>query len=150
VPDPDPAPRNLEISRTRTVPASILRFSAVRSSGPGGQNVNKVATKMRLRVSVEDLAPILGPSATRRLSRLAGARLTAGGDLLITADQSRSQRANRRACLGALQTLLKRALQRPKVRKKTSRSRASIQRRLNEKKHRAGLKGLRRMPADEP
>lgn len=138
------------------VPAGVLRFSFARSSGPGGQNVNKLETKAELRVSIEDL-PISG-RAKGRLRGLAGGNVIGsetfvdeegkervrGGEIVLTSQEHRSQSQNKSACLEKLRELLVRAMAEPKVRRKTKPSRGSIERRLESKKHRGEIKKNRR------
>lgn len=117
-----------------------VRYS--RSSGPGGQSVNKVNTKADLRVSVEALQNITD-AAVRRLKRLAGQKLTQDGEILIQAETHRSQRDNREACFERLRDLVTRAATPPKRRKKTRPSRAAKEKRLKEKKERGEKKQRR-------
>jgi ribosome-associated protein len=135
---------------------AILRWSFARSSGPGGQNVNKVETKAELRVGVDEL-PIAG-RVRSRLRRIAGRRIvgasevvdeegrarTVGGELIIASGEHRSQMQNKSECLARLRELLVEALAEPKVRRKTRPSRSSVERRLEEKKRRGGIKRDRR------
>lgn len=147
-----------------TVPRSALRFSASRSSGPGGQNVNKRSTKVELRVALQDLP--LRPPAIHRLAALAGKRLLLEdvdpappapvepgapapppppprGDLLIISDEERSQPRNKAACLERLRALLIEAMAQPKVRRKTRPTRSSKERRLDAKRRASETKRRR-------
>ena len=128
---------------------SDLTFRAVRSTGPGGQNVNKRSTKVELRIHIDDIP--LERGARTRLARLAAGRLTDAGEIIITADEERSQRRNREAALSRLREIVARALVRPKPRKPTRPTRGSVERRIQEKKQRGQIKKLRRKPRrDEP
>jgi ribosome-associated protein len=120
-----------------------MRFQFARSSGPGGQNVNKLNTKAELWVSISALRGISSDSMGR-LMLLAGRRLTRQGEIHLTAEASRSQEANRQAVLDRLRELLIAAMHRPRPRRKTRPSRASRQKRLNAKKHRGKIKSGRR------
>lgn len=124
------------------VPAQAIEFRAVRSGGPGGQNVNKVASKVELRV---DLAQIVGldEDARARLRALAGRALDADGFLLVTSQKSRDQRANLELARDKVRALIEKALVRPRSRRKTKPSRGSVQRRIEDKKHRARTKAGR-------
>lgn len=126
------------------VPADALRWSFTRSAGPGGQNVNKRSTRAELRIALEAIP--LAPDAQRRLARLAGSRLTDEGELIITNEETRSQRRNRDACLERLRELVVRALVKPKPRRKTKPSRGSVERRLEAKSQRSQIKRRRRPP----
>jgi ribosome-associated protein len=110
-----------------------LRFGFSRSSGPGGQNVNKVNTKTELRLNMTALHG-LNDRALGRLRSIAGRKLLPDGDLLLTADTERTQEANRRACLGKLRELIEKAQVEPKVRRKSKPSRASKLRRVEGKR----------------
>jgi len=127
------------------VPESALRFQYARSSGPGGQNVNKVNTKAEAWVAVAALtAGGLSERAAGRLTSLAGRRLTDAGEIHIASDTHRTQRANRDAVLERLRELLLAAIHEPKARRKRKPSRAAKQRRLESKRHRSEIKGNRR------
>ncbi|MDX2146842.1 MAG: alternative ribosome rescue aminoacyl-tRNA hydrolase ArfB [Planctomycetota bacterium] len=126
------------------VPEGVLEFSFSSSSGPGGQNVNKRATKCQLRVPLAALR--LPVDAELRLITLAGAQITSVGELLIAADEFRSQGRNRDACIERLSELVTRAMVRPKKRRPTKPSKGSKERRLNEKKARGEVKRNRRNP----
>jgi ribosome-associated protein len=120
----------------------------VRSSGPGGQNVNKVASAVQLRFDVRR-SPSLPEGVRARLERLAGRRLTQEGVLVITAQRHRTQEANRRDALERLIELIRRAAEPPVPRKPTKPSRASRRRRVDAKTRRGALKRLRGARADE-
>lgn len=126
------------------VPRSLLRMSYSQSSGPGGQNVNKRATRAELRVTVADLP--IPPGARARLRRLAGARLTGEGELVLHSDEHRSQGRNRDECESRLVELVKRALVPPKPRKKTRPTRGSVERRIQAKKEKGQKKERRKRP----
>lgn len=110
-----------------------FRWSFARSGGPGGQNVNKVSTKAELRLSRSKIRRF-GPDDLQRLRTTGGRFLTAAGDILVTADETRSQADNRELCLTRLKSIITAATTRPKVRKKTKPSRGAKERRLKEKR----------------
>ncbi len=126
------------------VPAAALQFAFVRASGPGGQNVNKRATKCQLRVRLDDLP--LKPAARDRLVAIAGAALTESGEVLIQDDSTRSAARNRDACMDRLRELVARSLVVPKKRRPTKPGRGAVQRRIDEKKRRGEAKQRRRPP----
>jgi ribosome-associated protein len=117
--------------------------SFVRASGPGGQNVNKLATAVQLRFNVRGSSSL--PEDVRaRLEHLAGARMTRDGVLVITAQRHRTQGRNREDALERLIDLIRRAAIAPRLRRPTRPSKAARERRVEAKKHRAGLKQMRR------
>jgi ribosome-associated protein len=114
----------------------------VRASGPGGQNVNKLATAVQLRFDVRH-SPSLPPDVRARLVRLAGSRLTQDGVLVIMAQRHRTQERNREDARERLFELIRQAAVRPKPRRPTRPTAASRERRIEGKKRRAGVKRLR-------
>jgi ribosome-associated protein len=132
----------LVVSEHIAIPDEELEWKFIRSSGPGGQNVNKVASAVQLRFLLPRNVS-LSPAVKSRLRRLAGQRLIDDGSVLLTARAERSQEQNRRAALERLADLVRAALIEPKIRKKTRPTRASKERRIDAKKHRAGTKRQR-------
>ncbi len=129
-----------------SIPLSDLEMTYVRSTGPGGQNVNKRSTKAQLRVALEALQ--LDDAAMVRLRRIARSAINAQDELILTSDETRSQSRNRKACLDRLQELIVRSMIVPKERRKTKPTKGSIQRRLDAKKQRSETKQRRRPPED--
>ena len=139
----------IQITDTIAIEESEIREEFIRASGPGGQNVNKVATAVQLRFDVSN-SPSLPEDVRARLARLAGSRLTEEGVLIINARRFRSQDRNRQDAIERLVELIRRAAEKPKVRRKTRPSRASKARRLESKRRQAEKKRLRRsLPGDE-
>jgi ribosome-associated protein len=133
---------------TTGIPLQELPFEFFRAAGPGGQNVNKVATAVRLRFNVRDTS-LLPEPVRRRLIRLAGNRLTEDGELLIEARRFRTQEKNREDAIERLRAMIAKASVPPKVRRPTKPPVASRKRRLESKRHQSGLKALRRPPSEK-
>jgi ribosome-associated protein len=126
------------------LPEEVLSETFLASSGPGGQNVNKVATACQLRCDVFMLR--LAPDVYARLKELAGSRMTAGGEIVITARNYRTQEANREDARARLVELIAKAHLRPARRRKTKPSRAAKAKRVDEKKGRGAIKAARARP----
>jgi ribosome-associated protein len=137
----------LEVAAGVAIPDEALSVSFVRGTGPGGQNVNKVATAAQLRLELARSA--LSEEVKARLRQLAGRRLTGDDTLLIVARTQRSQEHNRREALARLAELVRRALQAPKPRTRTRPTRAARERRLAGKAHQQHTKRLRARPRFE-
>lgn len=127
------------------IPDGEYTLAFVRSPGPGGQNVNKVATACELRFRVGATA-LLDEAGKQRLRVLAGRRLTRGDELVLEAHRHRTQEANRRDAIGRLEELIRQARHAPKPRKKTRPGRAAKARRLEGKRLRKNVKRLRGRP----
>lgn len=134
--------KDLIVDGRVTIPASDLSWSASRSSGPGGQNVNKVATKVTLRFDLRG-TEALSRAQKSRLRKLAGRRLDAEGGILVSAQAERSQRQNLERARDGLRHLILKALPTPKRRVATKPTRAAKRRRLEDKRQRSEKKRSR-------
>ena len=138
----------IRVTGTITIKEEEINQQFIRASGPGGQNVNKVATAVQLRFDVAH-SPSLPEDVRERLTRLAGKRMTKEGYLIIDARRFRTQEQNRQDSVARLVSLIRQAARRPKIRKRTKPTLAAKERRLESKHRRARIKELRRAdPAD--
>jgi ribosome-associated protein len=132
----------IRITDDIAIDESEIEESFVRSSGPGGQNVNKLSTAVQLRFDVRR-SPSLPNDVAVRLMRLAGKRLTKDGVLVIVAQNHRTQERNRAEALERLTALIQQAAVRPVPRRATKPTKASREKRLEGKKRRSKIKGMR-------
>jgi ribosome-associated protein len=138
----------LHIIRNIAINENEITFSFIRSSGPGGQNVNKVATAAQLRFDVKN-SPSLPEAVKKRLIRLGGSRITDEGVLTITAQRFRTQERNRVDGLERMTVLIRKAATPPKPRRKTRPPKKSIENRIQNKKYRSRIKKLRQTHSDD-
>jgi ribosome-associated protein len=132
----------IRITEAITLDEREIEESFIRASGPGGQNVNKLATAVQLRFDARR-SPSLPDDVRARMARVAGRRLNKDGVLVITAQRHRTQERNRQDALERLIELIRQATVRPVPRRPTRPTKASKERRLLAKKRRASIKGLR-------
>lgn len=139
-----PAPA-LVVARGLRVDPREIQIRFIHASGPGGQNVNKVATAAQLRFNVET-SSALSPGIKQRLREIAGNRISKDGELVITARRHRSQARNKEDAIERLRSLLQRASRKRRARVPTSPSRAARRKRLENKSQRGRLKAQRKRP----
>jgi len=135
--------REIRINHRLVIPASEVRESFVTSTGPGGQNVNKLSTKVELRWNPKESAAFREVEHAYLLRRLAS-RLTEKGELIVTCEEHRTQIRNREEVRVKLATIIRQALHRPKKRRPTKPSKGAVRRRLEHKSRRANVKKGRR------
>ncbi len=135
--------RDLVVTPRLTIPAGELSLAFARSGGPGGQNVNKVASKVELRWNPATSAALGPDDRTWLLGKLAS-RLTQDGTLIVTSTATRDQLKNRDDAMSKLALIVRSALVRPKPRRATRPTKGSKRRRLEDKRHRSELKRSRR------
>jgi ribosome-associated protein len=144
IPPPSgPATDGIELAPGVTIPRDTLRLQYARSSGPGGQNVNKVNTKAEIWIPVGALRG-LRDTALTRLRTAAGSRLTKNDEIHLVSESERSQEGNRQDVMDRLRELIVQAKVEPKRRRKTKPSAGAKRRRLESKKHRGEIKAQRR------
>ena len=133
----------IKITHSIYINESEVKESFIRSSGPGGQHVNKVSTAVQLRFNAKNSGNI-SAKVFNRLRAIAGSKLTEDGNVIIVSREHRSQSQNRRVALDKLISLLQQAAKKPKRRKKTRPSRASVEKRLRNKRLQSEKKKSRR------
>ena len=138
----------IQVTPEIAIDESEIQQDFVRSSGPGGQNVNKVSTAVELRFDVIN-SPSLPEEVRQRLLKLAKSRITDKGILVIEAQRFRTQLANRQDAVERLIELIRQATQKPLVRRVTRPTKASKERRLDAKRRRSGIKQLRASVKDD-
>ncbi len=138
----------IRIAKGILVPEGAIEWRAVRSSGPGGQNVNKVASKVELRVDLGGVSGLSAP-ARARLAALAAGRLDADGRLLTTSQRTRDQLRNLEDAREKVRKLVERALKAPRPRRLTQPSPGAVERRLRRKRERSAVKRVRQAGPDD-
>ena len=138
----------IEITSSVSINENEILIDFIRASGPGGQNVNKVSSAAQLRFDIRS-SPSLEPDVKERLVRIASSRVTEDGILIIEAKRFRTQEQNRTDAIQRLVTLVQKALERPKIRRKTRPTLVSKQKRLEAKRQRSEKKRLRLRPSPD-
>jgi ribosome-associated protein len=138
----------LEVNATIRIPLTEFAWSFARSGGPGGQNVNKVASKAVLRWNFA-ASPSVPDDVKARFRERFPSRLTIDGELVLSSELTRDQGRNREDCLEKLAAMLRSAAIRPKIRRPTKPSKASKRRRIEAKRHQSARKAGRRSPAGD-
>jgi ribosome-associated protein len=138
----------LRVSESISIPDSELAFTFARSSGPGGQNVNKVSSKVHLRWNIS-ASPNVPAEVKARIAQHEPSRVTKLGELLITSERFRDQAKNIDDCVAKLRAILLRALHPPRPRKATKPTKAAHRRRLEAKRRRSQTKSRRRFTGGE-
>ena len=144
----DDSPSHVVVDGDLAIPRDELTYRATRSGGPGGQHVNTSSTRIELRWSVRD-SPSLSDEQRIRLTRRLASRLDSEGRIRLVSSGSRSQLQNREEVTERFRTIVARALEVPKPRKRTRMPRAAKERRLTEKKRRGEIKKMRNKPTGE-
>lgn len=139
---------DLVVNKKITIPAAELDISFARSGGPGGQHVNKTATKAVLRWNPGESAVLTEPDRKRILEKLAS-KLTTEGDLIVTSSRTRNQTRNREDARQRMAEMIRKALRRQRKRKKTRVPRSAKKRRLSDKRHRSRVKEGRKAPDED-
>jgi len=147
MPPPRPAGDQLVVNDSVSIPLSEFDFEYMRSSGPGGQNVNKTSTKVRLRWSVVD-SPSINEGLLQRIQENYRSRITGDGEFLVTSQRTRDRETNRTDCLEKLAEMIRQVATPPRKRRPTRPTRGSKERRLQNKKKRSRQKEMRRPPGD--
>jgi ribosome-associated protein len=138
----------IEINPTLTIDESEVKLDFIRASGPGGQNINKVASSVQLRFDIRN-SPSLAPDVKERLIKLAGSRVTEDGILIIEAKRYRTQEQNRFDATQRLITWIQKALEKPKERKATHPSLTAKAARVGDKKKHGETKRIRRYAPED-
>ena len=138
----------LHVNQSIQIPLHEFTWTYVRAGGPGGQNVNKVASKAVLRWDVAN-SPSVPDAVKARLRANLPSRITQTGELVLTSQRYRDQERNRQDCLEKVQAFVLQAATVPRIRRATKATRGSQQRRLTAKKNRSRIKTRRRLPGDD-